>query len=188
MHDEILSCSDGSFLPVVVNKSKPFSSRQCTKHTSHDEAPSAQAVWTSSCPAQVWMWSQKKPSEGLFFIYHCLSEAWQPTCGSVTEFAVRPAFGSAGWARTDELVSVPCFIGVFFFFFFLKNVQYFNHFNFFISEHQELERRIDATQTREHREDLQGDLERLVARMEEKSAQISKLRKHQQTVCERSLL
>ncbi|KAM4522468.1 centrosomal protein CEP57L1 isoform 1-T1 [Odontesthes bonariensis] len=49
-------------------------------------------------------------------------------------------------------------------------------------EHQELERRIDATQHREHREDLQGDLERLVTRMEEKSAQISKLRKHQQTV------
>ncbi|XP_072217807.1 centrosomal protein CEP57L1 [Leuresthes tenuis] len=49
-------------------------------------------------------------------------------------------------------------------------------------EHQELERRIDATQPREHREDLQGDLERLVARMEEKSTQISKLRKHQQTV------
>lgn len=41
---------------------------------------------------------------------------------------------------------------------------------------------IDAIQYHEEREDLQKELERLVARMEEKGAQITKLRKHQQTV------
>ncbi|XP_030260791.1 centrosomal protein CEP57L1 [Sparus aurata] len=49
-------------------------------------------------------------------------------------------------------------------------------------EHQELVGQIDATQEREHRQDLQRELERLVARMEEKGAQITKLRKHQRTV------
>uniref|UniRef100_UPI0037E776F1 centrosomal protein CEP57L1 n=1 Tax=Semicossyphus pulcher TaxID=241346 RepID=UPI0037E776F1 len=49
-------------------------------------------------------------------------------------------------------------------------------------EHQELVGQIDAAQHREQRQDLQGELERLVARMEEKGAQITKLRKHQQTV------
>ncbi|XP_041831144.1 centrosomal protein CEP57L1 isoform X2 [Melanotaenia boesemani] len=49
-------------------------------------------------------------------------------------------------------------------------------------EHQELEHQIDSTQDQEQKEDLQRDLERLVARMEEKGAQILKLRKHQQTV------
>ena len=50
-----------------------------------------------------------------------------------------------------------------------------------------MERHIDATQHQEQREDLQRDLERLVARMEEKAAQITKLRKHQQIVCEPQL-
>ncbi|XP_044024412.1 centrosomal protein CEP57L1 isoform X1 [Siniperca chuatsi] len=49
-------------------------------------------------------------------------------------------------------------------------------------EHQELVGQIDATQHRKQRQDLQRELERLVARMEEKGAQITKLRKHQQTV------
>lgn len=58
---------------------------------------------------------------------------------------------------------------------------------FYCSEHQELVGQIDATQHREQRQDLQRELERLVARMEEKGAQITKLRKHQRTVCEPSL-
>ncbi|XP_039980439.1 centrosomal protein CEP57L1 [Xiphias gladius] len=49
-------------------------------------------------------------------------------------------------------------------------------------EHQELVRQIDATQHREQKQDLHRELERLVARMEEKGVQITKLRKHQQTV------
>ncbi|XP_073349088.1 centrosomal protein CEP57L1 [Pagrus major] len=49
-------------------------------------------------------------------------------------------------------------------------------------EHQELVGQIDATQDREQRQDLQRELERLVARMEEKGVQITKLRKHQRTV------
>ncbi|XP_017278696.1 centrosomal protein CEP57L1 [Kryptolebias marmoratus] len=49
-------------------------------------------------------------------------------------------------------------------------------------EHQELQHQIEATQAPGQRKDLQRDLERLVARMEEKEAQITKLRKHQQTV------
>ncbi|KAF7230516.1 centrosomal protein CEP57L1 isoform X2 [Nothobranchius furzeri] len=49
-------------------------------------------------------------------------------------------------------------------------------------EHQELERQIEVTQQQELKEQLQRDLERLLARMEEKEAQIMKLRKHQQTV------
>lgn len=54
---------------------------------------------------------------------------------------------------------------------------------FLLSEHQELVGQIDVTQEREQRQDLQRELERLVARMEEKGAQITKLRKHQRTVC-----
>uniref|UniRef100_A0A1A8N9V0 Centrosomal protein 57kDa-like protein 1 n=1 Tax=Nothobranchius rachovii TaxID=451742 RepID=A0A1A8N9V0_9TELE len=49
-------------------------------------------------------------------------------------------------------------------------------------EHQELERQIEVTQQQELKEELQRDLERLLARTEEKEAQIMKLRKHQQTV------
>ncbi|XP_015225032.1 PREDICTED: centrosomal protein CEP57L1 isoform X2 [Cyprinodon variegatus] len=49
-------------------------------------------------------------------------------------------------------------------------------------EYQELEHQIEANQDDEHREDLQRELERLSAKMEEKGAQITKLRKHQQTV------
>ena len=56
-----------------------------------------------------------------------------------------------------------------------------------VSEHQELVRQVDAAQHREQRQDLQRELERLVARMEEKGAQITKLRKHQQSVCEPAL-
>lgn len=48
-------------------------------------------------------------------------------------------------------------------------------------EHQELVSQIDATTQHEQRQDLQKELERLVTRMEEKGAQITKLRKHQQT-------
>ncbi|KAK5879999.1 hypothetical protein CesoFtcFv8_023069 [Champsocephalus esox] len=49
-------------------------------------------------------------------------------------------------------------------------------------EHQELVHQIDAMQHGEQMQDLQRELERLVAKMEEKGAQITKLRKHQQTV------
>ncbi|KAG7239224.1 hypothetical protein INR49_029977 [Caranx melampygus] len=49
-------------------------------------------------------------------------------------------------------------------------------------EHQELVQQIDDTTHQKQKQDLQRDLERLVARMEEKGVQITKLRKHQQTV------
>ncbi|XP_043962879.1 centrosomal protein CEP57L1 isoform X1 [Gambusia affinis] len=49
-------------------------------------------------------------------------------------------------------------------------------------DYQELERQTEATEEPEQREDLQGELERLAAKMEEKGAQITKLRKHQQMV------
>ncbi|KAM7367837.1 hypothetical protein PAMP_014108 [Pampus punctatissimus] len=49
-------------------------------------------------------------------------------------------------------------------------------------EHQELVRQVDATQHLEQRQGLQRELERLVSRMEEKGAQITKLRKHQESV------
>ncbi|XP_051510260.1 centrosomal protein cep57l1-like isoform X2 [Myxocyprinus asiaticus] len=49
-------------------------------------------------------------------------------------------------------------------------------------EHQELVRQIDETAKRELREDLERELDSLVKKMEDKVAQISKLRKHQQTV------
>lgn len=52
----------------------------------------------------------------------------------------------------------------------------------FCSEHQELVRQIDETDRRELRDDLERELDCLVRRMEEKAAQITKLRKHQQTV------
>ncbi|XP_053503389.1 centrosomal protein CEP57L1 [Ictalurus furcatus] len=53
-------------------------------------------------------------------------------------------------------------------------------------EHQELVRQIDETDQRELREDLERELDCLVRRMEEKAAQITKLRKHQQTLSQRS--
>ncbi|XP_046877202.1 centrosomal protein CEP57L1 isoform X2 [Hypomesus transpacificus] len=49
-------------------------------------------------------------------------------------------------------------------------------------EHQDLVRQIDEARRLELREDLERELELLVKRMEEKGAQISKLRKHQETV------
>ncbi|XP_057209074.1 centrosomal protein CEP57L1 isoform X2 [Triplophysa rosa] len=49
-------------------------------------------------------------------------------------------------------------------------------------EHQELVRQIDETEKRDLREDLERELDCLVRRMEEKAAQISKLRKHKETV------
>ncbi|XP_062324431.1 centrosomal protein CEP57L1 [Osmerus eperlanus] len=49
-------------------------------------------------------------------------------------------------------------------------------------EHQDLVRQIDGAHRLELREDLERELELLVKRMEEKGAQISKLRKHQDTV------
>ncbi|KAM9839965.1 centrosomal protein CEP57L1 [Aulostomus maculatus] len=49
-------------------------------------------------------------------------------------------------------------------------------------EHQELVRQIDANQHQEQNLDLQSEVERLEVRMEEKGAQITKLRKHQETV------
>lgn len=52
-----------------------------------------------------------------------------------------------------------------------------------LSEHQELVEEIGMTQHCEDREDLKLELERLVTRMEEKGAQITKLRKHWKMVC-----
>ncbi|XP_038818691.1 centrosomal protein CEP57L1 isoform X4 [Salvelinus namaycush] len=49
-------------------------------------------------------------------------------------------------------------------------------------EHQELVCQMDETRRRDTREDLERELELLVKRMEEKGSQITKLRKHQQTV------
>ncbi|XP_029903759.1 centrosomal protein CEP57L1 isoform X2 [Myripristis murdjan] len=49
-------------------------------------------------------------------------------------------------------------------------------------EHQELVRQIDATHDRGLRDDLERELEGLVNKMEEKGAQILKLRKHQKAV------
>ncbi|XP_034025122.1 centrosomal protein cep57l1-like isoform X1 [Thalassophryne amazonica] len=49
-------------------------------------------------------------------------------------------------------------------------------------DQQELMQQIDAAEQWEHRLDLQRKLESLVARMEEKGAQITKVRKHQQAV------
>ncbi|KAK1805493.1 hypothetical protein P4O66_019794 [Electrophorus voltai] len=49
-------------------------------------------------------------------------------------------------------------------------------------EHQELVKQIDETDEHKLREDLERELDCLVRRMEEKATQISKLRKHQQTV------
>ncbi|XP_077076203.1 centrosomal protein CEP57L1 [Siphateles boraxobius] len=49
-------------------------------------------------------------------------------------------------------------------------------------EHQELVKQIDETIKQELRDDLERELDCLVKRMEEKAAQITKLRKHQQTV------
>uniref|UniRef100_A0A8C7Y2C6 Centrosomal protein 57kDa-like protein 1 n=1 Tax=Oryzias sinensis TaxID=183150 RepID=A0A8C7Y2C6_9TELE len=51
-------------------------------------------------------------------------------------------------------------------------------------EHQELVRHIEATQSAQQKQELQRGLERLEGRMEEKEAQITKLRKHQQQVHE----
>lgn len=93
------------FLHVIVDESKPFRSCQHSKHPPHDEAPPAPAVWETGRPAQVWVWSQEKPPQGLFYIFCCFPEACQSVCRSVTELAVRPALGSAGWAWTHELVS-----------------------------------------------------------------------------------
>ncbi|CAN9507834.1 unnamed protein product [Ophioblennius macclurei] len=49
-------------------------------------------------------------------------------------------------------------------------------------EHQELVHQMEAAEHRDERRDLEKELERLVTRMDEKGAQITKLRKHQQTI------
>ncbi|KAM8832665.1 centrosomal protein CEP57L1 isoform 2-T2 [Spinachia spinachia] len=49
-------------------------------------------------------------------------------------------------------------------------------------EHQELVHKMESAQRCKQNPDLQRELERLIARMEEKGAQITKLRKHQQKV------
>lgn len=49
-------------------------------------------------------------------------------------------------------------------------------------EHRELMHQIDGTLDNKRRQDLKNELERLVSKMEEKGAQITKLRKHQQTI------
>ncbi|XP_077567634.1 centrosomal protein CEP57L1 [Stigmatopora nigra] len=52
-------------------------------------------------------------------------------------------------------------------------------------EHRELIGQIDATQRSEQRNELQKELESMVARMDKKGAQIIKLKKHQQTLAQR---
>lgn len=54
----------------------------------------------------------------------------------------------------------------------------------FVSEHRELMHQIDDTHDHKKRLDLKNELEQLVTRMEDKGAQITKLRKHQQMVRE----
>ncbi|XP_055005522.1 centrosomal protein CEP57L1 isoform X2 [Boleophthalmus pectinirostris] len=49
-------------------------------------------------------------------------------------------------------------------------------------EHRELIHQIDSTHDHKNRQDLKNELERLVTKMEEKGAQITKLRKHQQMI------
>lgn len=95
------------FLPVTVDEPKPLSPRQCTKYPSHDEAPSASAVWANERSAQICLWSQEKPPKGLFSTFQHLLQTWRGARPSrtVTGLAVWPAVGSAGRARTDELVS-----------------------------------------------------------------------------------
>lgn len=172
-------------LPVTVNKPKPFSPRQHTKYTPHDETPSAPTVRTSERSAKIWMRSQEKPPKGFLSIFHHFAQTWQGAwkIRSVTGLAFWSALGSAGRARTNELVSQ-----LFYLLFYLTFLFLFYTFSFLflccfcVSEHQELVGQIDATQHPEQRKDLQRELERLVTRMEEKGAQITKLRKHQQTV------
>lgn len=95
-------------------------------------------------------------------------------------------------ALQDELgqmsLWVNFFIAMFVFVLMFNNLVFclfvfFIFVSFLVSEQQELVRHIDATQDREQKQDLQRELERLVTRLEEKGAQITKLRKHQQTVC-----
>jgi hypothetical protein len=52
----------------------------------------------------------------------------------------------------------------------------------FFSEHQEISNEINEATDTKVREDLERELEALVSRMEAKSQQISKVRKHQQKV------
>ena len=54
--------------------------------------------------------------------------------------------------------------------------------SFFFSEHQEISNEINEATDTKVREDLERELEALVSRMEAKSQQISKVRKHQQKV------
>lgn len=63
-------------------------------------------------------------------------------------------------------------------------LQTFRHCGFvpLLSEHQDLLRQLGVVQNREEKEDLKLELESLVSRMEEKGAQITKLRKHWQMV------
>lgn len=52
----------------------------------------------------------------------------------------------------------------------------------YISEHQELSKEINETSDLRIREDLERELDALVSRMEAKSQQIAKIRKHQEKV------
>lgn len=96
------------FVLYPVNKPKPLSPCQHAKHTSHDEASPAPAVSAGQCSAQIRTWSQEKPSKSLSCIFLVSSWAWRRdwTTTSATGLTVRPAFGSAGRAGTNELVSL----------------------------------------------------------------------------------
>lgn len=57
-----------------------------------------------------------------------------------------------------------------------------------ISEHQEISNEINEATDPKIREDLERELEALVSRMEAKSQQISKVRKHQQKVRKKNFI
>lgn len=116
-------------LPIAVDEPQPLSPCQRTKYTSHDEASPATAVRTSKCSTRIWLWNQEKPPKGIYSIFHHFSRACQGawTSRSVTGLAFWPALGSAGRARTNELVSKLFFFltGLFYFYTFCNLCLYF---------------------------------------------------------------
>lgn len=85
-------------------------------------------------------------------------------------------------ALQDELGQMSLCVSVFSIFILFPDILSFFFF-FSLSEHQDLLGQLDVAHHRKEREDLKLELESLVTRMEEKGAQITKLRKHWQVVC-----
>lgn len=84
-------------------------------------------------------------------------------------------------ALQDELGQMSLCVSVFRLYFISRHFVIFFFFSF-LREYQDLLGQLDVVQHREEREDLKLELESLVTRMEEKGAQITKLRKHWQMV------